>query len=45
MKGVMELLQRAFKKHNIRLYSKAGHTVRNAVSAPRIPLTCVNSVE
>ena len=45
MKGVTERLQRAFKKHDTRLYSKAGFTVRNAVvSAPRNLLARVNSV-
>ena len=41
MKGVTKRLQRAFRKHNIRLYSKAGFTVRNAVVSPKDPLdTC-----
>ena len=35
MKGVTERLQMAFKKHDIRLYSKSGFTVRNAVASPK----------
>ena len=37
MKVVTECLQLAFKKHDIRLYSKAGYTVRNAVVSAKDP--------
>ena len=35
MKGVTERIQRAFKKYEIRLYSKAGNVIRNAVVIPK----------
>lgn len=35
MKGVTGSLQRAFKKHHISLYFKAGYTVRIAVVSPK----------
>ena len=38
MKGVTEHLQRAFKKHDIRLYSNTGYTVRNAMVSSKDPL-------
>jgi len=38
MKGVSERLQRAYRKHGISMYSKAGYTVRNAVVRPKDPL-------
>ena len=38
MKGMTERLQRAYKKHNISLYSKAGFTIRNALVSPKDPL-------
>ena len=44
MKGVMERIQWAFNKHNIRLYSKAGYTVRNAVVSPKDPLEKIQAV-
>ena len=34
IKGVTKRLQRAFRKHNIDLYAKAGFTIRNAVVSP-----------
>ena len=37
IKGVTERLQRTFTKH-IRLYLKAGFTVRDAVGSPKDPL-------
>ena len=37
MKGVMEYLQWAFKKHDIR-YSKAGYAVSNTMVSPKDPL-------
>ena len=36
MKGVTEHLRTAVKKHGVRLYSKAGYTVRNAVVSPTV---------
>ena len=38
IQGVTERLQRVYKKHNLSLYSKAGHTVRNVVVKPKDPL-------
>ena len=35
MKGVMERLQRAYKKHNIQPVYKARYTIRNAVVCPK----------
>ena len=35
MKGVTEQLQRAFRKHVTRLYSKGRFTVRSAVVSPK----------
>ena len=34
MKGVTERLLRAYKKHGIQLFCKAGYTTRNAVVCP-----------
>ena len=38
MKGITKRLQRAFRKHDIALYAKAGFTIRNAVVSPKDPL-------
>ena len=38
MKGVTERLQRAFRKHDMFLYAKAGFTIRNVVVSPKDPL-------
>ena len=43
-KGVTERLQGSVKKHDIRLYLKAGFTVRKYVVSPKDPLPCVSSV-
>ena len=41
MKRVTEQLQRALRKHGIRLYSKAGFTIKNSVVSPKDPVdTC-----
>ena len=45
IKGNMECRQQAFNKHNIRLYSKAGKTIRNAVVSPKDPLEEYERVE
>ena len=37
MKGVAERLKRAFIKHGIDLYGKAGFTIRNAVTMAKVP--------
>ena len=34
LKSVMEHIQQAFKKHDIKMYSKEGYTVRNSVVSP-----------
>ena len=34
MKGITERLQRSFKKHDLRLYSKAGFAVSNVLVNP-----------
>ena len=38
MKDIAERLQRAFWKHDIALYVKAGFAIRNAVGSPKEPL-------
>ena len=38
MKGITECLQWAFNKHDTRLYSKAGYTVKNIVDSPKTHL-------
>ena len=38
MKNITERLHRAFRKHDIALYTKAGVTIRNAVVSPKNPL-------
>ena len=38
MKGVTERLQRAFRKHDIALYAKAGFPIRNGMVNPKDPL-------
>ena len=38
MKGLTERLQRAYRKHNVNLYSKAGFIVRSVVISRKDPL-------
>ena len=38
MKGITERLQWEFNKHDIKLYSKAGYTVRDAMVSLKHPL-------
>ena len=39
MKGTTERLRRAYAKHNVKLYSKPGYTLRNALVRPKDPFT------
>ena len=45
MKGIIEHLQRAFNKHDIRLYSEAGYSIRNAVVSQMTLLKNMSSAE
>ena len=38
MKGIIERLQRAFRKNDIALYAKARFNIRNAMVSPKDPL-------